>query len=383
MRATLCKLPIGMNIVPICWNKTVGITNWPNFVGLYTKEGHSCYAINSEGWRDRQHDIVKPANVFRIAIIGDSYVEALQIERKNTFWSMLESDLQQKGWNVEMLVFGMSGFDAATAYQALQHHVIKYEPNLVVFMFYPGNDLRDSVREISDISWKPYYTLDSSGNLVLDHSFESFVDSHRFISAYRRIRNSSLVLLYTEQGIRNGLRSLQTYKQEKKAEATNNKAEAVNNKVEATNNNEGYLPEAGLSGSEIYSEPEPDSLYDDAWQVTEKLVLTMKEYSELHEAEFMVVGITNGDRMYKQEITLNFDPFYPEKRMEEFSSQNGIYYLPLAYRFLEIHQEKGIFLHGFGDHLGRGHWNENGHQEAAKAIEEFLIVQQIISLQPE
>ena len=305
LRVTRCQLPVGMNIVPVQWSQTVGVTNWPGFVGLYTKEGRSCYTINAEGWRDIEHNQEKPAGVYRIAVIGDSYVEALQVELENTFWNRLKIDLQQQGQNVEVLAFGMSGFDSAQAYETLRYHAIHYAPDLVIFMFVPGNDLQDAVRTIIDIPWKSYYTIDESGNLVQDRSFESFLEQQRLVSAYRRIRNSSLVLLYTEQGLRNILSTLR---------------EPKDVEIDATPT---YIPEAGLSG-DIYSDPEPGSDYDQAWLVTEKLFLTMDEFSRWHRANFMIVGVTSGDILYTRATTAYADPFYPEKRVEDFCEQHRV-----------------------------------------------------------
>src|SRR4051812_26091528 len=56
-----------------------GLALRPNVKGWYRKEGESYVVINSDGLRDREHSIEKPPGTFRIAIIGDSYAEALQV----------------------------------------------------------------------------------------------------------------------------------------------------------------------------------------------------------------------------------------------------------------------------------------------------------------
>src|SRR5438552_2622971 len=75
-----------LNLVPTNYIETVGTTNWPGHSGCYAREGRSCYTINAEGWRDVAHELAKPPGVYRIAVLGDSYVEALQVELEQTFW---------------------------------------------------------------------------------------------------------------------------------------------------------------------------------------------------------------------------------------------------------------------------------------------------------
>ena len=67
----------------------------PNTEGWFTKEGKAFVRINKDGWRDRVHQIEKPENTFRLAVLGDSYVAAMQVAEDKTFWSATERQLQQ------------------------------------------------------------------------------------------------------------------------------------------------------------------------------------------------------------------------------------------------------------------------------------------------
>src|SRR6266850_1701112 len=51
----------------------------PGIEGWYRKEGGSYVHVNSDGLRDREHTRQKPADTIRIAVIGDSSAEALQV----------------------------------------------------------------------------------------------------------------------------------------------------------------------------------------------------------------------------------------------------------------------------------------------------------------
>ena len=56
----------------------------PGFQGWFTKEGRAFVTINSAGFRDREHPLVKPPDTIRIAVLGDSFAEAVQVPLEQT-----------------------------------------------------------------------------------------------------------------------------------------------------------------------------------------------------------------------------------------------------------------------------------------------------------
>jgi hypothetical protein len=89
----------------------------PNYSGTQTDEGRALITTNSQGFRDREHSISKPAGVFRIAILGDSFAEAAQVDLEETFWAILETKLVAENCFpeaiIEVLNFGVSGYGTA------------------------------------------------------------------------------------------------------------------------------------------------------------------------------------------------------------------------------------------------------------------------------
>lgn len=63
----------------------------PHVSGWYRTEGEAYVQMNSDGFRDREHTKVKPENTFRIALLGDSFVEALQVPLDQDLAAVIET----------------------------------------------------------------------------------------------------------------------------------------------------------------------------------------------------------------------------------------------------------------------------------------------------
>ena len=146
----------------------------PNYRGWHTREGRVWIEINSHGCRDRERTVDKPPNTFRIAVIGDSYAEALQVDLDQTFWSVMERKLadswRANGQRVEVLNFGVSGYGTAQELEMLRHYVWDYQPDLIMLQFFAANDVCNNSRKLDPDTARPYYTLEGE-RLVLDDSF--------------------------------------------------------------------------------------------------------------------------------------------------------------------------------------------------------------------
>src|SRR5258708_40180650 len=51
----------------------------PGMEGWQRDENRVYVKISAQGLRDREHEVRKPAGVYRIAVLGDSYAEALSV----------------------------------------------------------------------------------------------------------------------------------------------------------------------------------------------------------------------------------------------------------------------------------------------------------------
>ena len=74
---------LGWTLVPgLSWTSTG--THW------YSREFSVPIQINSEGFRDLERERAKPEDVVRIALLGDSMVEAIQVPFHETAGQVLE-----------------------------------------------------------------------------------------------------------------------------------------------------------------------------------------------------------------------------------------------------------------------------------------------------
>ncbi|MBA3355031.1 MAG: SGNH/GDSL hydrolase family protein [Pyrinomonadaceae bacterium] len=122
----------------------------PGMEGWYRKEGGAYVRINSAGQRDRERTKAKSVDTLRIAVIGDSYAEALQVPVEQAFWAIMEEKLRASGHvpgkQIEVLNFGVSGYGTATELLTLRERVWEYAPDIVLLAVTTNNDVVDNSR---------------------------------------------------------------------------------------------------------------------------------------------------------------------------------------------------------------------------------------------
>jgi len=100
---------------------------------------------NAEGLFDRDHYVQTP--YYRIAFIGDSWVEAQQVDSTQRFTSLVEDYVfafSKQARAVETMNFGLSNLGTAQEVGLARTYVAKYHPDEVWVVFNPGNDISDS-----------------------------------------------------------------------------------------------------------------------------------------------------------------------------------------------------------------------------------------------
>ena len=108
--------------------------------------------FNRYGWRGEDWSPGKRTGILRLAVLGDSFVEAAQVEEQGTFLKLVEEDLSKSyGTQAELLNFGRSGYGPTEELIVLQNEVQKFQPDWVVLFFFPGNDISDVCHEANGL----------------------------------------------------------------------------------------------------------------------------------------------------------------------------------------------------------------------------------------
>jgi len=141
------------------FQKADGILGWRIVPDMeFTWTGHEWFArnfsnkvrINSHGFRDLQRSVDKPADTVRIALLGDSMVEALQVPLERTAGQLLEKALNSSPAAVsparrfEVLNFGTSNYSVGQYLLLWEQVVSAYRPDYV-FVFVAGIQIRRNV----------------------------------------------------------------------------------------------------------------------------------------------------------------------------------------------------------------------------------------------
>ncbi len=358
-------------------DNVTGISLRPDASGWYRREGEAYVRINSDGLRDVEHALAKPANTFRIAVVGDSYCEALSVDLNQAFWSVMNSDLQGcsavAGRQVEVINFGVSGYGTAQELLTLHEKVLKYSPDLVLLAITTNNDITDNLRALKKTEEVPYFVY-REGQLALDDSFKQ---SRGFQFSNSRLgqfaawwRTNSRLVGAIVQGQR-GFKVLMASWRAKRA-AKSAPAPAVNTSEKP----DLFTRTDELGADNLIYLPPTNAVWNDAWHVTEGLVLRMRDDVTQSGAKFIVVTLSNGPQVLPDPRAREYfmqrfgitDLFYPDNRIKALGEREGISVITLAPELQEYAQRNNVFLHGFGSNIGNGHWNVEGNRVAGQLI---------------
>jgi hypothetical protein len=100
--------------------------------------------VNAEGFIDRDHYLKTP--YYRIAFVGNSWLEAVQLQYHERFPPLTEDfvfRLSEHKKVVEVMNFGLSNAAPAQGYGVIKHFVVKYQPE-EVWLFVNSWDVRSN-----------------------------------------------------------------------------------------------------------------------------------------------------------------------------------------------------------------------------------------------
>jgi hypothetical protein len=313
-------------------------------------------SINSWGMRDRERTVEKAPGEFRIAMIGDSAVEAVHVKPQEVVNIQMERILREQGYkNIEVMGFGVEGIGTTQELLLYQEKVRQFHPDLVLLMFMDNDvfnnssTLQPKVYGIHDW-YAPYYNLAADGSLVFQP-----VETRHFNGLRTFLELHSVLFYYLER----------TWLQ-----------------VNIPLHNWQGLPLLYATYSS-----HPDQEWQQAWEVTEKVLVRMKNTVNADGAKFVVMpwpNFTAIDPDWRQRMTKQFghvpDDFVPTKlddTLQDIASRNQI---PLIFftadmqQYRDQHQLQWPYFSFTCD----THYSAIGHEASAESIVKALEAHQLV-----
>jgi hypothetical protein len=283
---------------------------------------------NTRGWHDVDHELAKPRGTTRFIVLGDSFVEGVQVSVDELYHRRLAGALAAHGGGrVEGINLGWSGWGQVQELECLRREGLSYDPDLAILEFLPGNDVRNNDDELEELSNREAFQA-TFARVLFAHCVEAKLHFPAFVC------DQTDLTIRRFQG----------------------RKDAVDTDV--------YRAQPSLR-------PE---LWRAAWARTESLVGAMRDALAARGVGLVVVIFTSEYEVQRAAAETppmpgEIDTKLPAQRMSEICARLGVPCLDLAPRFARRPPEIRSRIHLDGD----GHWSATGHAIAAEETAKFLL----------
>jgi len=342
------------------YDETLGADLRSDVAGYYKKEDLIYISLNEDGLRGLRRSHTKPDSTLRIAVLGDSFTEGFQVTYDNLFTTILQQELAKcvsDDLRVEVLNFGVSGFGTAREIFKYRKHARSYDPDLVLLMFYPGNDYRNNHPLLEQNPFLPYFVI-RDGTLVEDTSFRS-------LPAFRK----KLKFSNPRNEIVNVSRALQLANEVLVAWMAGGLLGRITNQ-----------PEISEPAALPYIHPD-DEVWKEAIAATDAMLNSLAEEVQFDERRFVLSSVVPSSGVHtNQSVREAWDSAQrgdgfagAENRLRRLAQSGGYEFVGLLEPMRRYVEKTGEDLFYF-EYLGRagGHWNKIGHRVAGMALADRL-----------
>jgi hypothetical protein len=172
-----------------------GRQNMANRAGWKRSNEFSAHVrVNSKGLRGPEVPYAKPEGVARVLVVGDSFTFGAQVDEEQTMTVLLGQHLQQavdagsaSPRQVETINAGVDGWNTVNELAWLQSEGFQYEPDVVVLMYFTGNDPGEN-----------YDTMKAAKRLGVDVDPTAAVPAREL---RRSLADASVLYAFLESGI--------------------------------------------------------------------------------------------------------------------------------------------------------------------------------------
>lgn len=377
MCAALFLLEIGARWLPppyeantgqiFACHPTLGWTGAPNFAGVVEDPNfRQQVAFNTQGMHDTEHTITKPPGVFRILLLGDSFVQAVQVSEPETSHQVLEDLLNQQSQpRFEVLSGGVVNWGTNQQLIYYREQGRQFQPDLVLLLFYIGNDFLDNL----------------PGNVMTVRGFNCYAPY--FVVCQGRLQPQPLAYAPGLSSLKNNcspgrlalINSLGRLFQKSRL------YRQIEPALVAYQPRQIFGQRYPSSFSALYF-PASETELEQAWQATKATLAQLRREVEADGARF-AVAIISPEIVVRlgvlspaeQQVILSGNPTLveaqadrPNRRLAEFLEQQNIPTIDLTPAMIEhlaAHQTPLYFL-------GEGHWTVEGNRIAAAILAGWL-----------
>lgn len=236
----------------------------PNQQGWFVSSNREYFTwveTNSGGWPDQEHNLAKDS--LRILLLGDSFVENLQVGLERRFFRQWEQSLAKDGEEVEVIAMGRGNTGTAQQLLILKNLGLPYQPDIVVQFFLTANDVKNNSPLLQNDPYLPYFRINQHGELeLIPHRKRS----ERKLSALKEFFKQTRVMELI-------LAARQKILEEKTSLAFSYPLD--------------YHIYDNVYGRE----------YEEAWAVTKKLIVETKLATEKTGARYVLISLTNNEQV--------------------------------------------------------------------------------------
>jgi hypothetical protein len=330
--------------------------------------------INGQGLRDRPHAYEPAPGVFRIVVLGDSFMEAYQVELEESLPFLLQERLAAR--RVESVNLGIGGYGTVQQVLYLQEEGLRYRPDLVLLAFFTGNDIQDN----SELLQRELFGAD---------------DEKTYARPYAHARRLEAPLEWKPPQYERVL---------EEAERTRRKRETLSNRVFrfvqplvlANLVGQAYARTAARFGAPPappaahfgwpFLEGYRSEVWDQAWLDTRRLMLEGQRLAQHAGASFVIavvpakVQVDAGFRELTraQYPGVTFDETRVNRALSSFCREHGIPLFDPTAAFARTIEAGEPLYHQLEDH----HWNARGHALATEELIRFLDAQGLLPAAP-
>ncbi len=336
---------------------------------MYDVEGNIVYdtlvEYNGKGYRGPEAAYEKPEDVYRILIVGDSFVEAIQVDYEQTFQALLQEQLNRHNTadrRYEVVAMGRTGW--GTMHEATYYQVegYKYNADLVILMFYI-NDVADNLPRVfyPGINNTNYDFVINEGRVqILDTNAQPLPPNNGRIlynALHWRLRETNLAKLYVR----------------------------LSDPPIPVVTPGGVMTRVHPQFYIYVTEPEVEG-YPEGWQRTGELLQRMADDVQADGGEFAVVPIFLGSEMVGNVSSWfpelvegwQWDDGLPEKQLDAILDDDAVYLWPTRPQFEAYADDVDGQVYNLFYLPEDGHFNALGHQVTYEAIYNHLLENNIV-----